>query len=156
VVNWTLQDAKIRGTLKLGVAYGSDLQKVRDVLLEVARKEPRVLLDPEPAVWFTNFGENSLDLTLAAWYANSGDRWAAMIDMRFEIDRRFREEGIAIPFPQRTLSIAPDAELPIRVVRGGRADGAANREPRAAEAEAPVANAQAAGGRGTPVAPRKA
>ncbi|HRX85766.1 MAG TPA: mechanosensitive ion channel, partial [Phycisphaerae bacterium] len=120
VVNWTLQDSRIRGKLDVGVAYGSDVQKVRQILLEVARKEARVLLDPEPAVWFTNFGNNSLDFTLACWYPTAGDRWFAMIDMRYEIDRRFREAGIEIPFPQRTLSVHPDAELPIRVLRERR------------------------------------
>jgi small-conductance mechanosensitive channel len=118
VVNWTLQDSKIRGQLKVGVAYGSDVQKVRSVLLEVAHKEPRVLFDPEPRVWFTEFGESSLNFTLACWYPTAGDRWFAMIDMRYEVDRRFREEGIEIPFPQRTLSIKPGEELPIRLVEG--------------------------------------
>lgn len=122
VVNWTLQDTKIRGKLNVGVAYGSDVAKVRTILLEIANKESRVLLDPEPVVWFTDFGESSLNFTLAAWYPAAGDRWSAMIDMRYEIDRRFREEGIEIPFPQRTLSIKSDCEIPIRVLPRGRRD----------------------------------
>lgn len=129
VVNWTLQDTKIRGQLPVGVAYGSDVNKVRAILLEIAHQNTRVLLDPEPAVWFTEFGESSLNFTLAAWFATPGDRWFGMIDMRYEIDRRFRDEGIEIPFPQRALSVPTGTELPIRVV------------PRERPAKAPSADA---------------
>lgn len=151
VVNWTLQDSRIRGQLKVGVAYGSDVNKVRQILVEVARKEPRVLLDPEPAAWFTDFGDNSLNFTLAAWYGTAGDRWFAMIDMRYEIDRRFREEGIEIPFPQRTLSVHPDAELPIRVVHERRPRKGANGASSSAESP-PSAGIQAADGSPPPTA----
>lgn len=116
VVNWTLQDTKIRGQLQVGVAYGSDVNKVRAILLEIAHQDTRVLLDPEPAVWFTEFGASSLNFTLAAWFATAGDRWFGMIDMRYEIDRRFRDEGIEIPFPQRALSVPTGSELPIRLM----------------------------------------
>jgi small-conductance mechanosensitive channel len=116
VTNWTLQDWKIRGKLNVGVAYGSDVHKVRDILLGIAQAEPRVLPDPEPTVWFTDFGESSLNFVLAAWYPTPGDRWFAMIDMRYEIDRQFKEAGIEIPFPQRTLSIDPDMRLPVSLI----------------------------------------
>ncbi len=120
VTNWTLQDTKIRGKLNVGVAYGSDVAKVRDILLEVANKEPRCLAYPEPMVWFTDFAESSLNFTQASWFPTPGDRWFGMIDMRYEIDRRFKEAGIEIPFPQRTLTIHPKANLPITLTRAPR------------------------------------
>lgn len=113
VTNWTLQDTRIRGKLNVGVAYGTNIQRVREILLEIARSESRVLRDPEPVVWFVNFGESSLDFVLVCWFVVPGDRWSALIDMRYEIDRRFREEKIEIPFPQRTLSIHPDTQIPV-------------------------------------------
>ena len=122
VTNWTLNDTKMRGKLNVGVAYGSDVHRVRDVLLEIANKEPRVLAYPEPAVWFVDFGPSSLDFTVACWFPTPGDRWLGLIDIRYEIDRRFKEEGINIPFPQRTLSIEPNTQIPIRLVTSAAED----------------------------------
>lgn len=119
VTNWTLRDTRIRGKINIGVAYGSDPEMVRDVLVEIARDEPLVHVAPEPAVWFVNFGDNSLDFVLACWFSSPGDRWGGMINMRYAIDKRFKERGIEIPFPQRTLSLHPDAELPVRLVGTG-------------------------------------
>lgn len=120
VTNWTLRDTKIRGKISVGVAYGTDTKRVHDLLLEIAKAEPLVHADPEPAVWFVNFGDSSLDFILACWFSSPGDRWAGMVNMRYTIDSRFKEEGIEIPFPQRTLSVHPDAEFPVRVVRPDR------------------------------------
>ncbi len=115
VTNWTLNnDTKIRGKISVGVAYGTDVARVRDMLLEIAQAEPSVVADPEPQVWFVNFGDSSLDFVAAMWFLSPGERWKGMIDMRYEIDRRFREEGIEIPFPQRTLSFLPDSKVAIQ------------------------------------------
>ncbi|HNO78891.1 MAG TPA: mechanosensitive ion channel [Phycisphaerae bacterium] len=115
VTNWTLNnDTKIRGKISVGVAYGTDVARVRDLLLEIAQSEPLVVADPEPAVWFVNFGESSLDFIAAMWFQTPGDRWAGMVNMRYEIDRRFKEAGIEIPFPQRTISFLPDSKVAVQ------------------------------------------
>lgn len=115
VTNWTLNnDTKIRGKISVGVAYGTDVARVRDLLLEIARAEPSVVADPEPQVWFVNFGESSLDFIAAMWFLTPGERWTGMINMRYEIDRRFKEEGIEIPFPQRTISFIPDSKVAVQ------------------------------------------
>jgi small-conductance mechanosensitive channel len=115
VTNWTLNnDTKIRGKIAVGVAYGTDVARVRDLLLEIAHAESLVVADPEPQVWFVNFGESSLDFVVAMWFPSPGERWTGMINMRYEIDRRFREEDIEIPFPQRTLSFLPDSKVAVQ------------------------------------------
>jgi small-conductance mechanosensitive channel len=109
VTNWTHKDRYGRIDLPIGVAYGTDTRKVEEVLLEVARKHERVLSFPAPFVVFQNFGNSSLDFELRAY---TGDvLWQVLIasDMRHEIDKRFKEEGIEIPFPQRVVHMAPQA-----------------------------------------------
>jgi small-conductance mechanosensitive channel len=80
----------------------------------------RVLPEPEPAVWFTEFADNSLNFTLVAWFANTGDRWTGMIELRYEIDRLFREHDIEIPFPQRTLTFKSDSPVPLQATAESR------------------------------------
>ena len=88
-----------------------------DLLLQAAKANPKVRAYPQPEVWFTSFGDSSLDFVLIAWFANTGDRWSGMIELRFEIDRLFREHQIEIPFPQRTLSIKGDEPLTVQLMR---------------------------------------
>lgn len=116
VTNWTLDDRRIRGQVEVGVAYGTDTNRVRDLLLQAARENPKVLPDPPPAAWFVAFADNSLNFSLMAWFANAGDRWAGMAELRHEIDRLFRENKIEIPFPQRTVTVGGQGAIPIRLV----------------------------------------
>ena len=103
VTNLTHKDRYGRIDVGVGVAYGSDTEKVRDILLECARAHSRVLQWPEPFVVFQNFGDSSLDFELRCYTADV--IWKVIIasDLRFEIDRRFREAGVEIPFPQRVV-----------------------------------------------------
>jgi len=117
VINWTLSNQRVRGKVNIGVAYGSNVELVRDLLLDIARRDPRVLAFPEPAVWFMNHGENSLDFTLVCWFANASRRWEFLTQVRYEIERVFREHNIEIPFPQRTLSVLGGRPLPIQLVQ---------------------------------------
>jgi len=117
VTNWTLNDRLIRGQVDVGVAYGSNTDQVRELLLQAARENPKVLPDPPPAAWFVAFGDSSLNFSLMAWFANAGDRWAGMAELRHEIDRLFRQNKIEIPFPQRTLTVGGKGVIPIRLVR---------------------------------------
>ena len=105
VTNETYGDRRVRVRIKVGVAYGSDTARVRDVLLRVARAIPGVLDDPPPQVLFKDFGESSLDFELLAWLNDPREENPAASELRFAIDEAFRAEGIEIPFPQRDLHL---------------------------------------------------
>ncbi len=103
VVNWSHYDDKVRFNIKVGVAYGSDTQKVKELLLKVATNSISVLNYPSPFVRFVNFGDSSLDFELHFWSRNLMFIENTKSDIRFEIDQIFRENDITIPFPQRDV-----------------------------------------------------
>lgn len=103
--NWTQNGTMTRESVSVGVAYGSDVQLVRKLLLEVANNHPSVLETPEPAVLFIDFGESSLNFKVAFTLNDSFNVRFPQSDMRFEIDRLFREHNISIPVPQRDIHI---------------------------------------------------
>ena len=105
VTNWTLGDRGMRLEIPVGVAYGSDVDKVIRLLTQVATGNPRVLGDPPPVALFLNFGDSSLDFELRAWIADYNDRRVIQSDLIREVDRQFRIAGIEIPFPQRDLHL---------------------------------------------------
>lgn len=105
VTNETYGDRRVRVKIKVGVAYGSDTARVRDLLLGVARDSPQVLDEPAPQVLFKDFGESSLDFELLAWLADPRGENPIASELRFSIDQAFRAEGIEIPFPQRDLHL---------------------------------------------------
>nr|WP_298148100.1 mechanosensitive channel MscK [uncultured Pseudomonas sp.] len=100
LVNWSLNDTITRITLKIGVAYGSDLELVRTLLLQAAHENPRVLNDPAPLVFFLTFGESTLDHELRVHVRELGDRNAATDEINRAVDRMFRDNGIEIAFRQ--------------------------------------------------------
>ena len=100
LVNWSLTDTVTRVTIKVGVAYGSDLEKVRALLLQAANENPRVLKDPQPVAYFLNFGESTLDHELRLHVAALGDRNPTVDEINRFIDREFRANGIEIAFRQ--------------------------------------------------------
>ena len=103
VTNLTHGNNWARYSIKVGVAYGSDTQKVKEVLLECAQNNRRVLKKPEPYVLFQDFGASSLDFELRFYVSDIWGGWMVPSDLRFEINRRFAEEGIEIPFPQMVV-----------------------------------------------------
>jgi len=103
VINWSHYDSKARFHIAIGVAYGSDTAKVKKLLLEVARENIYVLKRPGPFIRFKNFGDSSLDFELHFWTRNFIVIEDIKSDMRFEIDRLFRENEVEIPFPQRDV-----------------------------------------------------
>jgi small-conductance mechanosensitive channel len=106
VVNWTYKDKYGRIDIRVGVAYGSDTQKVREVLLGCARDHADVARYPEPNVLFRDFGNSSLDFELRVFVRDvSASYLRVSSDLRFAIDAAFRENGIQIPFPQQDLHI---------------------------------------------------
>jgi small-conductance mechanosensitive channel len=106
VTNWTYGDPKVRFRVPVGVAYGTDVEKVRAALIEAAAEDPHTLENPAPSVFFVEFGESSLNFELVAWsdeMSNRPRRYRS--DLNFAINRKLREAGIEIPFPQRDLNI---------------------------------------------------
>jgi small-conductance mechanosensitive channel len=106
VINWTHKDHYGRIEVAVGVAYGSDVEKVREVLLDCAQRHERVLTSPEPQVIFMNFGASSLDFELRCFTSEVSYRLLISSDLRFAIDKAFREAGIEIPFPQHVVHFA--------------------------------------------------
>ena len=105
VTNWSYSDP-----IPIGVAYGTDPEKVEKLLLEVADEDSRTLKDPEPNVIFRAFGASSLDFELGAWTKEMTTRPTSYISgINFAIDKKFREHDIEIPFPQRDLHIRSGA-----------------------------------------------
>lgn len=100
LTNLTHSNNWARYSVTVGVAYGSDVEKVKAILLECATNHKRVLKKPEPYVLFQNFGASSLDFELRFYVSNIWDGFTAPSDIRCEINRRFNEEGIEIPFAQ--------------------------------------------------------
>lgn len=104
--------------MRVGVAYKEDIGNVRRVLLDVADRNPLALMDPKPLVIFQGYGESSVDLEFGVW--TTREHFGELRDtLPEQIKRRFDEEGIEIPFPHRTVHVAPESgPLPVRVVPG--------------------------------------
>jgi len=106
VVNWTLSDRQRRIELPLGVAYGTDPQRVLEILLGVANASPEILKDPPPLALFRGFGDSALNFELRVWTG-----LAAYLEVHSRIaiavNTALREAAIEIPFPQRDLHIKP-------------------------------------------------
>ncbi|MFP3922622.1 mechanosensitive channel MscK [Pseudomonas sp. W5-36] len=100
LINWSLTDTITRVTLKLGVDYGSDLDLVRSLLLKAARDNPRVLKEPEPIVYFLNFGESTLDHELRMHVRDLGDRNPVLDEINRFINKEFKKQHINISFRQ--------------------------------------------------------
>lgn len=105
VTNWTLSTRMVRAVVPVGVAYGSDVDKVMEILQAVAEELPEVRKNPPPQVLFRAFGESSLDFELRVWVSDVDDRLRVLSELHRAIDRRFREAGVEIPFPQRDLHV---------------------------------------------------
>src|SRR6266581_3485961 len=106
VTNWTYGDPRVRFRVPVGVAYGSDVEKVRDTLIAAARANPQPLPDPAPSVFFVGFGESSLNFELVVWSDEMSHRPRRFrSDLNFAIEKNLRDAGIEIPFPQRDLHI---------------------------------------------------
>ncbi|NER18558.1 mechanosensitive ion channel family protein [Spongiivirga citrea] len=103
--NWTENGSLTRENIEVGVAYGSDTELVKNILLEVALAHPKVRKKPEPLVLLTNFGDSALNFKLIFSMNDSFIAGIPKSDMRFEIDKRFREHNISIPFPQREVRV---------------------------------------------------
>jgi len=100
VTNWTFTSKMVRVVLPVGVAYGSPLEKVLEILNRAAREHTEVLSYPEPNSIFEGFGNSSIDFQLRFWVRSIDERLRIRTEVAVTIDRLFREEKIVIAFPQ--------------------------------------------------------
>ncbi len=119
VVNWTLSDQKMRFDVTVGVAFGSDIRRVKDILEDIAGRHGQILKDPEPVVVFQDFGDNSLVFAVYFWLdLEKSDSRVVRSDIRFMIERAFAKENIAIAFPQRDVHMNMAGPVEVRLAPG--------------------------------------
>ena len=116
LVNFYYADRNIRMHVPVGVAYGSDIDKVTTILEEIASADKEVQDDPPPRVWFREFGDSSLDFELLCWVPDAASKYEVLNRLNRSIDARFREEGVEIPFPQRDLHLR-SVKAPISIAK---------------------------------------
>jgi len=122
VTNWSHGDPRVRLRLPVGVAYGTETDRLRSALLEVATGHPKVLRDPAPELFFLGFGDSSLNFELAVWTSEMAAKPRRFrSELYYAMERKLRECGIEIPFPQRdihlrngTFSIQTPTDIPRR------------------------------------------
>lgn len=119
LINWTLSSTSNRVTVPVGVAYGSDTALARRILGEIVEAHPLILEDPSPLVTFEAFADSTLNLVLRFYLPNLENRLRIITEVHEEIDRRFKEAGIEIAFPQQDLHIRSVPESLMRGRLGG-------------------------------------
>jgi len=112
VVNWSHGDQKIRLDIDVGVSYGSDLDAVLRSLREVADEHPEVLKEPLPDVLHTGFGDSSWKMMLRVWIGDPKRNPVIRSEINCAIVRKFRQNGVEIPFPQRDLHVRSPLPVP--------------------------------------------
>ena len=110
VINWTLSDRARRVDIAVGVAYGTDPNRVIDILLTVAREHADVVERPEPMALFLGFGDSALDFELRGWIRNFDDFLRVNSELGVAVNDALHEAGIEIPFPQRDLHLKSIAD----------------------------------------------
>jgi potassium efflux system protein len=111
LTNWTLSDTTNRLVTSVGVAYGTDIKKAREILLDIVNNHPTILKDPPPRVTFDLFGDSSLNFTLRTFLSKMDDRLETIHTLHEQINDRFNEADIEISFPQRDLHIRTGLEF---------------------------------------------
>jgi potassium efflux system protein len=111
VLNWTLSNAINRVIITAGIAYGSDTELARELLLKAAQEHPIVLEDPPPIATFEGFGDNALNFLLRCYLPNLDNRLVTITELHTAIDQAFRKAGITIAFPQRDVHL--DSTYPL-------------------------------------------
>ncbi|MDJ0760459.1 MAG: mechanosensitive ion channel [Woeseiaceae bacterium] len=117
VVNWTLVDKEIRTMVRVGVEYGSPVQRVAELILEAVRAQPESKDEPAPTVVFEDFGDSALIFDSYFWCEVGGEKLLRDIrsEIRFRITDMFAESGITIAFPQRDVHLDSKGPLEVRV-----------------------------------------
>jgi small-conductance mechanosensitive channel len=122
VVNWTLVDHQIRTGVRVGVAYGSPVRLVADLIREAVQAQAEVRTEPVPTVVFEDFGDNALIFDSYFWCDVGGEKHLRDIrsEIRFRISDLFDRNGITIAFPQRDVHLDSKDPLEVRVVHSGK------------------------------------
>ncbi len=118
VLNWSLSDEIIRIFFRVGIAYGSDVERALQLIEEAANEHPDVLEDPAPLVTFEEFGDNSLNLGLRCFVPSLDIRLETITSLHRAINRKFGEAGIVIAFPQRDIHLDTASPLEVRILQG--------------------------------------
>lgn len=105
VINWSTIDKNTRFTVEVGVAYGSDVKKISEILLSVANNHPMITTKPEPMVRFENFADSALTFKLYFYTHKSFRVENIKSDLRFKIYEEFEKNNITIPFPQQDIYV---------------------------------------------------
>lgn len=121
LLNWSLSDSVTRRMIRVGVAYGTDMEKALGIMAELAKKHPLVMSDPEPIITFEDFGESSLLICLRYFIENLDQLIKADSELRLQINSRFSEAGIVIAFPHRDIHLDTSQPLEVRMVDSGPA-----------------------------------
>ena len=132
LTNWTYTSGRVRFNVKVGVAYGSPVRVVTQLLEEIAGRHGKVLKNPPPEVLFEDFGADALMFTLYYWLdvrAGTPARQVAS-DLRAMIEAGFSAQGIAIPYPQRDVHLDASEPVPVRIVAAEERRDSAAPEPR--------------------------
>jgi small-conductance mechanosensitive channel len=103
VINLAFPDVRAKGKVSVGVAYGSDVELVKNTLVSAALEIPAVLRDPAPEAYFTSFGDSSLNMALFFWVEEYNEVFSVTDSINELIIKRFGETGIIFPFPTRTV-----------------------------------------------------
>ena len=119
VINWTLSSQWRRVDIPIGVAYGTDPERVIKLLVGVAESHPRVLARAPSHGFFLGFGEGSLKFELRFWSAQQDTWFQLQSDVTVAVAKALREAGIEIPFPQRDLHIRSVDSVAANAVRTG-------------------------------------
>ncbi len=122
VTNWTYTDRRVRFRVPVGVAYGSDVNKVRDALIAAAHEHPATLKEPEPSAFLEKFGNSTIDFQLVVWSDEMSRRPSRFkSDLNYLIYKHLTAAGIEIPNPQRDLHIR-DGVIKVQTVTGERSE----------------------------------
>jgi small conductance mechanosensitive channel len=97
--------------LEVGIGYGDDIDKARDILTAIVGEDNRILKDPEPTIAVSALGDSSVNFVVRPWVM-AADYWGVYFDLTEKIKKRFDAEGISIPFPQRDVHIYQHGEAP--------------------------------------------
>ena len=123
LTNWTYTSGRVRFNVKVGVAYGSPVRTVTQLLEEIAGRHGKVLKNPAPEVLLEDFGGDALVFSLYYWLDVRSGTPARQVasDLRAMIEAGFAAQGIAIPFPQRDVHLDATNPVPVRVVPAAEA-----------------------------------
>ncbi|WP_273437102.1 mechanosensitive ion channel domain-containing protein [Sedimenticola selenatireducens] len=114
LINWTLSDPITRLVIKVGIAYGSDTDRALQIMTDVVENHPEVMKEPRATIFFTGFGDSSLNFDIRVFVSDNFKRMPLLHDLHMSLNKALAKGGIEIPFPQRDLhlrSVDPNIDL---------------------------------------------